>query len=362
EVTLHKPRRPPIEVEGAMRATADIDLGLTEDWRLDPQIDLTYTWLGKPKARVLGLRLEVQRIVDKRLSPKLPDLARIVERALRKLDVIRKPVANAWAQLREPQPTKGEPPGWFAVRPETVYAGRLTSDRTHLHLVAGIRGIAAMGLGEAPALPAVELPPVAPPPPDPELCLPVSIALSWDELSVLANERLANNVDQPLVVEGVELALALAGIEIYPSGDKLAVGLGYRSDGRLWSSNGTAWLLAEPRVDPETRKLQMSDFDYTVETMDFALGLANRDLVRDNVRQAVAGYLEFDYGERIDGALSEINARIADIELPKGAGLVHARLTDVDVRGVSLLEEALVIRTHVSGSAEVALMAPNQTP
>ncbi|MEM6928727.1 MAG: DUF4403 family protein, partial [Myxococcota bacterium] len=77
EVTLHKPRRPPIEVEGAMRATADIDLGLTEDWRLDPQIDLTYTWLGKPKARVLGLRLEVQRIVDKRLSPKLPDLARI---------------------------------------------------------------------------------------------------------------------------------------------------------------------------------------------------------------------------------------------------------------------------------------------
>ncbi|MEO0603169.1 MAG: DUF4403 family protein, partial [Myxococcota bacterium] len=285
-----------------------------------------------------------------------------IETALRDSDKLRTKLEEVWAKLREPQITKGEPPGWFAVRPDTVYLSRLRADRTHLNLTVGLKGIAAMGLGEAPNIEPVPLPPVARPPQQQGLRLPLDVGITWDELSRLATTQMDERRDQPLIVEGVELALALADVRIYPSEGRLAVGLRYDSDGDLWSSDGTAWLLAEPILDPETRKLRLDRFDYTVDTWDISLDIANSDLVRDGVRDAVGEYLAFDYGERITEAIAEVNERLAELELPDGGGVVRAHLDDVELGGVALLDDALVIRTVVSGEARVDLTAPPKPP
>ncbi|MEN0065677.1 MAG: DUF4403 family protein [Myxococcota bacterium] len=358
EAKLHKGRRPPIKVTAAMRITTEVDLGLTEHWHLDSDLTLAYEWLEDPKFSVLGLKFNVRKKVDKKLEPKLPEIADKIEEALRKSDKLNQKMNQLWARIGEAQTTKGDPPGWFIVQPETVYLSRLTATETHLRLTAGLKGIAALGLGEPPSFERGPLPPIQPPPAAQGLRLPVDVGLSWDELSKLATEQVSNRKDKSLVVEGVELALALAGVKIYPSGDRLAVGLGYRSDGEMWSSDGTAWLLAEPVVDPKARKLTLAGFDYTVDTWDLAVDVANSDLVRDGVRDSVAQHLEFDYGDKLDEAVAKVNDRIAELKLPNGAGVLKAHVDSVDLQGVELLEDALLIRTQVAGTAEVALALP----
>ncbi|MEM6930888.1 MAG: DUF4403 family protein [Myxococcota bacterium] len=357
---VHKADRKGIPITAGMTITADVDLGMTSNWALDPELELGYDWLDEPKVKIAGIKFNLRKKIDKRLEEKIPEIEDAVESALRDSDKLRTKLEEVWAKLGEPQRTKGDPPGWFAVRPEAVYLSRLRADRTNLNLTVGLKGIAAMGLGEAPEIEPVPLPPVARPPQEQGLRLPLDVGISWDELSRLASDQMDERRDQPLIVEGVELALALADVRIYPSEDRLAVGLRYQSDGELWSSDGTAWLLAEPIVDPETRKLRLDRFDYTVDTWDISLDVANADPVRDGIRDAIGEYLAFDYGERIDDALAKANERLSELALPDGGGVVRARLDDVEIGGVAMLEDALVIRTIVSGEARVDLTAPTK--
>lgn len=359
-IRAHKGKGKGVVVTAAMRVAADIDMGIVEDWVLDPDLALSYEWLENPKLEIAGVKLGIKNKVDKRLEPKLPEIAAKVEDALRESDKLRTKVAEVWEKLGQPHRTKGDPPGWFAIQPDTVYLSRLTADATDLHLSVGLKGAAALGLGDPPPLEALPLPAISPPPPGAAgLRLPIDIGLAWDDLSKLASAELAKQQAEPIEAEGVAIDLSLLdGVRIYPSGDRIAIGLDYTHEGDLWTSDGTAWLLAEPLLDAKARSLRLDNFDYTVDTWDLAVDAANADVVRDAVRDALAERLVFDYGSRIDEVLEKTNARLRELDLPKGGGTLNAHIRNVEVRGVTLLDEALLVRTHVTGSAEVALTAP----
>lgn len=336
-----------LPIQGKLLLKADLDIGVADDWRLDPKVEFDHEWIEKPKVKIAGIPLGIAKRVDKKLEVRLPEVAQKAEDGLRANDRLKQAINAQWGRLATPRATRGEPAGWFHLRPETVYVSRLRASPTALLVTVGLRGPAELGLGEPPTVDPGPLPPVTEPPRHAGLRLPIDVGFDWAELSKWATAALAERKSE-FLVDGVPFDVG--EVEIYPSGERIAVGVDYV----LGSTDQTAWLLAVPELDQKARTLRLEEFDYVVETWDFAAAAANSELLRDRVRGGLSQYLEFDYGMRLDEAVAKANARLTQVDLP-GGGHVKARLDKVEVRDVALRDEILQVRTSVMGDAEVEL-------
>lgn len=75
----------------------------------------------------------------------------------------------------------------------------------------------------------------------------------------------------PLEVVGAEAGSPeLTGAQVYPSGRQVAVGLPYRAKSVLWDTEGTLWVTGTPTLDPETRAVRITDFDYALASPELS--------------------------------------------------------------------------------------------
>ncbi|MEO0605694.1 MAG: DUF4403 family protein, partial [Myxococcota bacterium] len=74
DARVHKADRKGIPVTAGMTITADVDLGMTSDWALDPDLELSYDWLDEPKVKIAGIKFNLRKKIDKRLGEKIPEI------------------------------------------------------------------------------------------------------------------------------------------------------------------------------------------------------------------------------------------------------------------------------------------------
>lgn len=323
-----------------------VDYALDADWRADPQVEVTHGWAQEPRLALGPLKVGVRKPVDAQLTPKLAEAGAEIRAKLMAQDELRDEVERAWADLHRPSQT---PDGaWMAMTPRTLSVGdpRVVGDALEIPIALGAR--VRLVVGERPPdLPVPPLPARVPPEGPPGLRIAASIELPWatvsDEVAaVLASTPFESDVG----------TVRATGAELYPSGERVALGVSLALDGS--GPLGTVWFLGRPVLDAASTSVRLEDFDYTVQAGGSWMETANHETLRDTLRAQAAGALVFPYGDGLAERVAKAGAR------PPKPGMT-LDLQHAEVTGIALTEASLRVDVVLQGDASL-VVDPTKRP
>ncbi len=324
-----------------------VDFEVTEDWRLVAESELSHRWVERPKLEIGPFKFNVTKIVDKALATQFEEVGRNVDERLKEEDRLRQGIEKAWANLGTSRQVNADPPTWFISEPTAMFASDLEVTDDALEITVGVRGRFATVVGDpGPAKPVPPLPPRGEAPDKAGLFIAVPVSLGWDPLSAAADADLSG---QSWELSGG--SLTVTGIELYPSGEALVVALDYRAES-AWSTDGTLYLMGTPVLDTANRRLEVEDFDYVLDTWDVAIAGSNV-LLESGIEEAVRTRLSYDFGPELEAARKRANAQLASQETE--GGVFTGKLDAIQVRGLYLTNDALIVDAAASGSASMQI-------
>lgn len=324
---------------------------LDADWKLVPDVTVTPRWTAPAILAVGPLKVDVTERVEEKLAAKLVETEAQIEARMAERSDLRPRIQAAWEGLATPKPA--EAGAWLVVDPVALHATAPVATSEGLQLDVGVSGRFRIVPTKPEDSPIPPLPPPSPPTGS-GLHLSMVAELGWDGLEAKAMESLGD-ATWPFSAPGVADAgqVVLRGIELYPSGEHLVVGLEYATESTVWDTSGTLWLLAVPELGPD-RTIVLHDFDYAVESDDWTGAPVNAELIRDQIRGTVEGGLVFPYGDTLDARVAELNGKLAAMPLERG-GQLAATLSSVLVEDVVLTDAGLGVRVTADGAAAIEL-------
>ena len=347
------------KVDADLKLFVDLDLDISPEWKMLSEATVHYAWDSRPALKLGRLSLDLTDAIDEKLEEKLPAIARKIEKRLAERDRLPVRIAGLWEKLATPRPLPKPEGAWLLIEPSTLFVSAPRVSGAAVRIEAGMIGTVRTQLGAPPERPPLPLPPRSEPPAgDGEgLRLGVDAVLPWESLSEQASDALAGK-SWPLTLSGTETGtLTVTGLELYPSGDQIAVGVSYDAQSPVWSSAGVLWLTGTPALDVEGQRISVDDFDYTVETQDMAGASANSEAVRERIKEHVRDNLDFPFGEAVREQIGLANEQLRSVDLPRG-GTLSAQLDAAELTGVYLTDAALAARVELRGSAKIRLPPP----
>jgi hypothetical protein len=337
----------------------DLALNISGDWRMQSVATASYRWEVPPVLRLGRLSLDLTETIDEKLSERMPRIAERIEGRLAERDRLPSRIATVWDNISGARPLPKPEGAWLLIEPTALFVSAPVVSGDAIRLTGGMTGTVSTALGDEPVHTPLPLPPRTAPPPggDDGLRLGVDVALSWVALAEQASGALQGR-QWPLMVSGTETGtLTVTGIELYPSGTLLAVGVSYLADSMLWESEGVLWLTGTPVLDVEAQRLSVDDFDYVVDTTDTALSGVNAEVIREKLRDQVRDNLSFPFGDAISEQIALANEQLRSVTLPRG-GTLTAELDSAELKAIRLTDEALAVRVELRGTAELRLPPP----
>jgi hypothetical protein len=306
--------------------TADIDFGIIGDWKPSASVRLSYDWRDPPHIEILGQRIDLTSPADPRLQAMLLELERKLPQELDRLD-LKRVVQTAWrAGFTNISVNRDNPPVWMRVTPTALgYAGhRIVGDELELRvaLAATTEGF----VGERPDKP---IPTPLPPPSRPGeasgLRLSLPIVVDYRELEPIVLRALTRLNSKGIVLPGLgRVEARFLSATIYPTeGGRVAVGI----KAEAWLAKrggrpvrGVAWLSAIPVNAPNSARIEWQDLQVAAQTdrpdLNLLTALFGSDLVREELRRALALNLEGDYAKLLGKARAAIaNKQVGDMQL-----------------------------------------------
>lgn len=324
-----------------------MDLDISDDWQLEAESEISHRWIEPPKLDVGPFKFNITKLVDKALAKKFEEIAQVVDERVREQDQLRLSIEKAWAKLGAQRQVNADPPTWITSEPEAIFASDLDVTEDTLQLTVGVSSRFTTVVGDPGAAPAARpLPPNSEPPERDGLNISVPVYLSWESLSAAANDKLA---DQSWELSGG--TLTVTGVELYPSGNAVVVALSYRAE-TAWSTDGVLYLMGTPVIDNKARRVEVADFDYVLDTWDVAIAGTNA-LMESGIEEAVRSRLGYDFGPELDAARATANAQLSERDTEKGT--LRCKLESIQIRGLYLTDEALVVDTRAKGTASLSV-------
>ncbi|MEZ4318801.1 MAG: DUF4403 family protein [Myxococcota bacterium] len=332
---------------------------LDADWKLVPDVTLTPRWTEPAVLAVGPLKLDITERVEEKLHEKLADTEAQIEARMAEQGDLRPRMDALWEGLATPRPLELSGQG-SAPTATTLMAEPLALHATAPH--AGPDGL-DLDVGvtarfrvvtEVPELIELSALPAPTPPTAGGLHLSVVAETSWADLENRARGTVTE-LSWPLSVDGVAEAgtLEIDDLHLYPSGEHLVVGLDYRTESPVWETAGTLYLQAIPRLGDD-RTVVLEDFDFSVESDDWATAPVNAELLRARVREHVRERLVLPYGDELDARMAGMNASLASYELARG-GTFSGELSGITVQDVFLTDAGLGVLATFTGSGSVTL-------
>ena len=325
-------------LRAAMELRIRLPLSVGDDWHLVTEPTVSHRWLETPKLKVGPLSFDVTRKVDRALEERLTESAEKIRAQIAAQDRIVTRIRAVWESFSEPRALPGG--AWLRLMPEALFLGPFRVTDAAMHLEAGARLRIETLLGDEPAPgPARPLPPPTPPPAAQGFSMHSAIHLPWEELTALARERSVGEG-----IEGAAGTIRIRGIELYPSEDRIAVGVDWTLTTLLGETQGTVWLLGRPELDRAARQVRVVDVDYRVDSLGSQL--ANDERLRQRLSEHLAERLVFNWGERVDEKLALVNqAGPREVE----RGTLKLELASAEIAHLALTDEALVLHAALQG-------------
>ncbi|MDH5182144.1 MAG: DUF4403 family protein, partial [Gammaproteobacteria bacterium] len=151
-----------------------------------------------------------------------------------------------------------------------------------------------------------------------------------------------------------KLPLATGDVTIYPSSDRLVVGvdLVFRKNNKRLV---TFYLWGTPELDAANKKVGLKDFDFTTESKNFLINIADW-ILGDHIRDFIRDKTVFDYSKQYQ----MIAEKLAEIHTETKFGVFSAKFTEFNSDGIFTTKNWLTVYMLATGEASFEVMFPDK--
>jgi hypothetical protein len=333
---------------GEARRVADIRLQTKLDWdpswRLRSSTRLLPVHYAKP-CEVTWLDLDVtRRFVAPVVEQQLGNIARIIDRSTPALTNLRPTAEQIWTSLQTP--VELAPRTWLVLEPSEVALTPISGSGQTVTSTLVLRAQTRVTLGNKPATARKPLPALSTgtPAAQPAVRVPVDVQLPYEEASRFVPKT--HTVDgKPLTIEALKLSPAGHGRVL------IEADVDYRGGG-MRNYRGAIFLEGTPRFEAATSRIIIPDLDYSLDPKrrGFFARIAER-AAHDSIRQRLRESARFDLAPRMKTLRDEVTHALTR-QLAPGV-LLKGRADAVEATAVTPMEEAILVRIVVTGSAEI---------
>lgn len=346
---------------GALTATADVRLGVDENWCPTVSAAPDFSWRDKAELEVAGkFWINIDAQAGPEIKKAMNDAAAKIP-SIVTCEQIKQLVQPIWHEYVVALPAIAGQPGHVTVTPQRVGFSDLSYTPTGTQLALMLTAQTEVRLGAVPGQPA----PPASAAPAKELPLPklekiptqqntlklaVPITASYASIQSLASAAL---VDKPFEgrTDTVSASVTVKEVKVYPSGERLVVGMRFESKisrPKSLAPQGWVYLLAKPRFDLPTQTLTLADVDFS-RIIDNDLWNVLSFLFQDQIRKAVESAARVDLRPKITEARATLRKELAAAAAKEGInidlkddflGLSRVGMSDAGVQVVVGLEGA----------------------
>lgn len=346
------------QFRGALDAIARVSLDLTSDWCPRITADADFRWTDKAQLELLdGWWIDIDR-------PAGAELARRVDEAVAALDdtvtcdMVRDAIAPQWREVAVPLPVPNasDDAAHLHVRPTGAGFSGIDYAPDRIAAAIQIEGVTEVRSGPAPEasrpLDLPELERIDSTANRVDINLPVR--LEYDVLVAELNRQLAGETFTGALPSG-EARVTIEEVTLYPSGDRLAVGLRFTADldARVLDATGWAYLVARPVLSGDGRTLRLEDVALTRQ-IDNELWSLLSGIFNDQIATRVAQSAVVPLDGAIDAAKAQLAAALTDLEDQTG---IRVSLSEPDIAltnvvpAAAALEAVARFRTRADVSA-----------
>ena len=325
---------------------------LGSDWRLSLNLQPDFRWDNPPTVCLFNvICLTIRSIVDPKVREQLGKVSASAEERVKGLK-IREKAEKAWSRLQEPLRLSESPEVWLVAKPSSIgFSGIAVTGET-LSASAQIEATLTSVVGKKPeSAPAAPLPALGSVTSEAgrfSLVVPVLV----DYTTIEREFSKAIGIGQASAPIGGQPALKVtpSGVEVYPSGDKIAVKVSGAVDTPLLDANVVFHLAAKPVIDNANRAIRFEDLTFARETDSLAAEVIGR-LLDPWLKAKLAGSAAIPYGVEYDKLLARANAAL-NRDLSDGI-VMEGKLGTAEVLGIAVQEKAL--RADLKAEGEVKL-------
>lgn len=185
-----------------------------------------------------------------------------------------------------------------------------------------------------------------------ELAVPVSVAYS-----TLAFEALQALNEKPIIIESEAgpISVAIDDLEVFPSGDRLAVGVHFAADlpRRIFDASGWVWLTALPVVEKEGTAVRLQDVKLSRQ-IDNAIWRVPTAAFQTMIEREIEAAGQYDLSPAITEAVAAINDAIQD---PSKTGGVRFLVSEpgMQLGRIGLGQQELTVEVLMSANWSATL-------
>lgn len=274
-------------------------------------------------------------------------------------DPVRAQLAKVWQKQSFPITADKLPPMFVSVTPRALSSPGIVAEDKGIRLIARLDADVGVSTQKGETGPAGEIPPNKPiADPAGRLSIALPLAADYPTINKLLNAQLkAQLAKTPIVTDtpAGKVKVDISEVEIYPSGDRLAVGAKFKADvpGRIFNAKGTVWLTTLPVPAADGRSLRLSDIKLT-RAIDNELWSLLTAALNTQLVKALDENSKVDFGKDIDNAVAKAKAVLAD---PKQTGgvVVNVKKVDAKLGRVVPAEQNLVVEGLLDVEAEATM-------
>ncbi len=354
---LSRSKRQKVQTRATFVVRAEISLGTDAQWNLATSTEATLRWEEDPIVQIGPLGVQLSALVGDRIDERFDDVVRTLDERLRSQVPLRPLITRAWEAAFRSLPIGETGDLWLALRPTGAFLGDIQARDGKVFLDAGIRGVFHVVVGKQPeAVEPTPLPVRSAPPIGPGMALDLPVSITFEAANRQLDERVEGQIlDVPLDVLGRSFPLTIEAIEVYPSGERIAVALEFSADlpGQWFDLSGRVYLVGTPMLDAQRSQLWIADLAYDASTNIVLIDVAEW-MLHHEIRRRVQALLVFSFAEQLGQYRDRVNEAIADYQIVDRVRL-RGRLDDVQVVSLTITDPAIVAVVELRGAAKLEL-------
>jgi Domain of unknown function (DUF4403) len=325
-----------------MRLEAASDVRWSENWVISTTTRFGRPQFGEP-CRLSPIDLDVTELLDEWFHQRLPSLAAAIDQTFLKHAEAKHRAQIVWQKFQEPMELR--PGTWLMYRPQHPRPGPLTLNADQsVHTTISLVFDPMIVVGTKPQVDNNPLPSLQTGTTAPEgFHLAVPMLVPYEEL----NKRLAEEIVGQEIIPPVGSRIKITGVQAYGSGNNLITEVTVTG-----GVNGKLYLQGKPTLSPDGRTLELSHFEFTMDTSNLIARFGNR-MLYDAIREKVLPNTRIDVGDRIAGLRSRIQ-RHMNRELAPDIWIEGA-VTKFDPRSIYPVPGGIEVQFALDGTLNLTI-------
>lgn len=326
-------------------------------WGTAPQIDLvkkTCIDAGAGLKACLGpWKLPVGAMLTGEINRSLADQVNAINGKMA-CEHVRDALKNVWKPWTLAVTLQNAQPFYATIEPKALSIPGVSVDDDGIRLAARLDAATRVSSDKPVEAAPAELPPNTMLASEPgRFSLHVPLAVPYTLLASTVSAKIAG---KPVRAHGG--AITPTKIEMFPSNDRLAIGVTFRADApaKLKGQTATVWYTAVPGIEQNGHLIRLNDLAMTQKSEGPLWALAP---AIDALPKAVAAGSSFDLGPLVHDAETKVHQAIADPKNTAGANVAIAN-DDLKLGRTALLKDAFVVQGDFEADVNVALGEPGR--